>query len=39
LLLATGLLDLPTATANGALRLSGSRTGELAPLLPLVNID
>ncbi len=39
LLLATGLLDLPGATANGALRLSGSRAGELASLLPLVNID
>ena len=39
LLLATGLLDLPGAAANGALRLSGSRTGEVAALLPLVNID
>lgn len=39
LLLATGLLDLAGATANGALRLSGARTGEVALLLPLVNID
>ena len=39
LLLATGLLDLAGATANGALRLSGSRAGEVALLLPLVNID
>jgi len=39
LLLATGLLDLPGATADGALRLSGSRTGEVAALLPLVKID
>ena len=30
LLLATGLLDLAEATANGALRLSGSRAGEVA---------
>lgn len=37
--LATGLLDLAGATANGALRLSGSRAGEVALLLPLVNID
>ncbi|HEY5149113.1 MAG TPA: sterol carrier family protein [Mycobacterium sp.] len=39
LLLATGLLDLPGATADGALRLSGSRAGEVASLLPLVRID
>jgi len=39
LLLATGLLDLPGATATGALRLSGSRAGEVASLLPLVKID
>jgi hypothetical protein len=39
LLLATGLLDLPGAAADGALRLSGSRAGELAALLPLVRID
>jgi hypothetical protein len=39
LLLATGLLDLPGATATGDLRLSGSRTGEVASLLPLVKID
>ncbi len=38
LLLATGLLDLAGATAGGALRLSGSRAGEVAALLPLVNI-
>jgi hypothetical protein len=39
LLLATGLLELPDATAMGALRLSGSRAGEVASLLPLVKID
>jgi len=39
LLLATGLLDLTGAAADGALRLSGSRAGELAALLPLVRID
>ncbi|MFN8033785.1 MAG: sterol carrier family protein [Mycobacterium sp.] len=39
LLLATGLLDLPDATADGSLRLSGSRAGEVAALLPLVKID
>jgi Bacterial SCP ortholog len=39
LLLATGLLDLPGAAADGALRLSGSRAGEVASLLPLVKID
>ena len=39
LLLATGLLDLTGAAADGALRLSGSRVGELAALLPLVRID
>jgi len=39
LLLATGLLDLRGATADGALRLSGSRAGEVAALLPLVKID
>jgi hypothetical protein len=39
LLLATGLLELPAATADGALRLSGPRAGEVASLLPLVKID
>ena len=39
LLLATGLLELSDATASGALRLSGSRSGELAGLLPLVKTD
>jgi len=39
LLLATGLLDLPGATADCALRLSGSRAGEVAGFLPLVRID
>lgn len=39
LLLATGLLELSDATASGALRLSGSRAGELAALLPLVKTD
>ena len=39
LLLATVLLELSDATASGALRLSGSRAGELAGLLPLVKTD
>lgn len=39
LLLATGLLAFSDATASGALRLSGSRAGELAALLPLVKTD
>lgn len=39
LLLATGLLALPDAAADGSLRLSGSRAGEVAALLPLVKTD
>ena len=39
LLLSTGLHELSDATASGALRLSGSRAGELAGLLPLVKTD
>lgn len=38
LLLATGLLDLTTAQSSGALRLSGSRAGEIGAWLPLVNL-
>ncbi|HEU0191116.1 MAG TPA: sterol carrier family protein [Mycobacterium sp.] len=36
LLLCTGLLPLTDATASGALRLSGSRAGEIGAWLPLV---
>src|ERR1700739_1334094 len=36
LLLATGLLAVPEASAAGALRLSGSRAGEIQTWLPLV---
>ncbi len=36
LLLATGLLAVADAAASGALRLSGSRAGEIADWLPLV---
>jgi Bacterial SCP ortholog len=36
LLLATGLLALPDAVADGSLRLSGSRAAELADWLPLM---
>lgn len=36
LLLATGLLEVPEATRAGALRLSGSRAGEVAAWLPVV---
>jgi hypothetical protein len=39
LLLAAGLLQLTEATATGALRLSGSRAGEIGPFLPLVKFD
>jgi len=39
LLLATGLTDVAGATASGALRLSGSRAGEVAAWLPLVGLD
>ncbi len=38
LLLATGLLDLTTAQSSGALRLSGSRAGEIGVWLPLLNL-
>ncbi len=37
LLLATGLLGLTDASATGALRLSGSRAGEIQTWLPLVS--
>ncbi len=39
LLLATGLLDLAGAAANGALQLSGSRAAEISQWLPLVAVD
>jgi hypothetical protein len=39
LLLATGLLQVPDATTAGALRLSGSRAGEIATWLPLVRLS
>src|ERR1700724_3427447 len=38
LLLATGLLRVPDATATGALRLSGLRAGEIQAWLPLVRL-
>jgi hypothetical protein len=39
LLLATGLLEVADATATGALRLSGSRAGEVAAWLPVVRLS
>ena len=39
LLLATGLLQVPDATISGALRLSGSRAGEIAVWLPVVRLS
>jgi len=36
LLLATGLLTMPDALANGTLQSSGSRAGEIADWLPVV---
>jgi Bacterial SCP ortholog len=38
LLLATGLLAVGDAAASGALRLSGSRAGEVASWLPVVEL-
>jgi hypothetical protein len=38
LLLATGLLQVSDATTTGALRLSGSRAGEIAAWLPVVRL-
>jgi hypothetical protein len=38
LLLATGLLTLADAIANGALQASGSRAGEIAGLLPVIDL-
>jgi Bacterial SCP ortholog len=38
LLLATGLLGVTDASAAGALRLSGSRAGEIQSWLPLVRV-
>jgi hypothetical protein len=38
LLLATGLLSMPDAVAGGAVRSSGSRAGEIADWLPLVDL-
>jgi Bacterial SCP ortholog len=37
--LATGLLPMADATATGALRLSGSRAGEIARWLPVVKLS
>jgi hypothetical protein len=39
LLLATGLLEVADGAASGALRLSGSRAGEVASWLPLVRLS
>jgi putative sterol carrier protein len=39
LLLATGLLGVTDAASAGRLRLSGSRAGEIATLLPVVPLD
>lgn len=39
LLLATGLLTPADAVADGALRLSGTRAGEIDAWLPLVALD
>jgi Bacterial SCP ortholog len=39
LLLATGLLQLADAASTGALRLSGSRSGEVAAWLPVVRLS
>jgi Bacterial SCP ortholog len=39
LLLATGLLDVADAVANGALQLSGARATEIGHWLPLVAVD
>jgi hypothetical protein len=38
LLLATGLLTLPDAVAGGAVQSSGSRAGEIAQFLPVVQL-
>jgi hypothetical protein len=38
LLLATGLLAIPEAVSTGALQLSGSRAGDIASWLPIVNL-
>jgi hypothetical protein len=38
LLLATGLLAVTDASAAGALRLSGSRAGEIQAWLPLARL-
>ncbi|HZC92404.1 MAG TPA: hypothetical protein VE400_17420, partial [Mycobacterium sp.] len=37
-LLVTGLLRMPDAAVSGALRLSGSRGGEIESWLPLVRL-
>jgi hypothetical protein len=39
LLLATGLLDVADAVANGALQLSGARATEIGHWLPLIAVD
>jgi Bacterial SCP ortholog len=38
LLLATGLLALPDAVADGSLRLSGARAAELGDWIPIVGL-
>lgn len=38
LLLATGLLTLPAAVAGGTVQSSGSRAGEIAEWLPLIEL-
>jgi Bacterial SCP ortholog len=38
LLLATGLVEVAFAAADGTLRLSGARAGEIASLLPLIRL-
>jgi hypothetical protein len=39
LLLATGLLTVADAAADGELRMSGARASEIATLLPVVPLD
>jgi Bacterial SCP ortholog len=39
LLLATGLLEMGEATSCGALKLSGSRAGEIGHWLPLIAVS
>lgn len=39
LLLATGLLDFPTAHERGTLTASGNRAGDIARWLPVLRVD